>query len=191
MAARQPFVNLQPFKGREKGNLNEFLRPFEHCIQTAGIADGDRHQCFHLYLKGGDLIFFDQLPEVSRSDFDLAVTALRNRYQNDQRVQLRKLVFSAHKLKPSEGAQHFLTDLQRMSLEAYPNVEARNAENGRPAFNAENRANERNRRVQKDFNNGVLIKLSRVLLTQPDDTTNEELSFKAVKPFDCQKLLPR
>ena len=106
MAAIQPFVNLQPFKGTEKENTNEFLRQLASCIQIAGIANNDRHQYLHLHLKGGALTFFGQLPEATRVDYDLAVAALRERYQNDQRVQLQKLIFSARKLKSSEeGAQ--------------------------------------------------------------------------------------
>ena len=44
MAAIQPLVNLQPIKGTEKENCNEFLRKLASCIQIAGIADNDRHQ---------------------------------------------------------------------------------------------------------------------------------------------------
>ena len=94
MAAIQPFVNLQPFKGTEKENLNEFIRQLESCIQIAGINNDDRHQYLHLHLKGGALTFCDQLAQATRENYDLAVTALRERYQNDQRVQLQKLVFS-------------------------------------------------------------------------------------------------
>ena len=131
MAAIQIFVNLQPFKGTEKENLNELPKQLASCIQIAGIANNDRHQYLHLHLKGGALTFFDQLPQATREDYDLAVAALRERYQNDQRVQLQKLIFSARKLKSSEeSAQDFLTDLQRLALEAYPNVVARAAAGG-------------------------------------------------------------
>ena len=191
MTAIQPFVNLQPFKGTEKENLNEFLRQLASCIQIAGIADNDRHQYLHLLLKGGALTFFDQLPEATRVDYDLAVAALRERYQNDQRVQLQKLIFSARKLKSSEeSAQDFLTDLQRLAFEAYPNVVARAAAGGRPAVAAENRALERARRVREAFINGMPIKLRRFLMTQPEDTTIEDLCAKAASRMIVDRLYP-
>ena len=191
MAAIQPFVNLQPFKGTEKENLNEFIRQLESCIQIAGINNDDRHQYLHLHLKGGALTFFDQLAQATRENYDLAVTALRERYQNDQRVQLQKLVFSARKLKPSEeSAQDFLTDLQRLALEAYPNVVARAAAAGRPAVAAEDRALERARRVREAFINGMPLKLRRFLLTQPEETTIEDLCAKASSRMIVDRLYP-
>ena len=57
MAAIQPFVNLQPFKGTEKENLNEFLRQLESCIQVAAVPNDDRHRYLQLHLKEGALTF--------------------------------------------------------------------------------------------------------------------------------------
>ena len=189
MAAIQPFVNLQPFKGTEKENLIEFIRQLESCIQIAGINNVDRHQYLHLHLKGGALTFVDQLEQATRENYDLAVTALRERYQNDQRVQLQKLVFSARKLKPSEESAHdFLTDLQRLALEAYPNVVARAAAAGRLAVAAEDRALERARRVREAFINGIPLKLRRFLLTQPEETTKEDLCAKASSRMIVDRL---
>ena len=76
MAAIQPFVNLQPYEGTEKENLNEFIRQLESCIQIAGIANNDRHQYLHLHLKGGALTYFDQLPDAVRQDYDQALATL-------------------------------------------------------------------------------------------------------------------
>ena len=59
MAAIQPCVNLQPFKGTGKENIAEFLRQLERWIQIAGIANNDRHQYLHQHFKGGGLTFFD------------------------------------------------------------------------------------------------------------------------------------
>ena len=52
-----------------------------------------------------------------------------------------------------ESAQDFLTELQRLALEAYPNVAARAAGAGRPAVVAEDRAQERTRRVRERLSN--------------------------------------
>ena len=191
MAAIQPFVKLQPFKGTESENLNKILQHFKSCITIAGIADAERHRYFHLHLKGGALTFFDQQTDATRADYALAVAALRELYQNDQRVQLQKRLFTVRKLKRSEGsAQDFLTDLQRLALEAYPNIAARAAAGGRPAVVAEDRAQERNRRVREGFIKGMPVKIRRCLLTQPEDTTIEDLCAKAASRMIVDRLYP-
>ena len=191
MAAIQPFVNLTPFKGTEKENLQEFLRQLESCIQIADIEDDHRHRYLHLHLKGGALAFFDQLPAATRNDYDAAVAALQARYNNEQRIQLQKLLFQARKMKPSEeSAQDFLTDLQRLALESYPDVPEREEAAGRPFVEAENREQERARRVKEAFINGMPTKLKRFLLTQPDGTTVEDLCSKASSRMIVDRLYP-
>ena len=128
MTAIQPFVILQPVKGTEKKYLNEFIRQLEGCIVFAGIADADRHSYLHLHLKGGALTFLDQLDAATRNAYDDGVAALRDRCQNDQRFQQQKLVFSSRKFKTSEeSTQVFLTNLQRLALEAFPDIALRYA----------------------------------------------------------------
>ena len=121
----------------------------------------------------------------------MAVAALRDRYQNDQRIQLQKLLFNSRKMKPSEeSAQDFLTELQRLALEAYPNVVARAAAGGRPAVAAEDRDQERTQRVREAFINGMPIKLKRFLMTQPDETPIQELCAKASSRMIVDRLFP-
>ena len=191
MAAIQPFVNLQPFKGTEKENFDEFLRQLESCTQVAGIPDDQRHRYLHLHLKGGALTFFDQQEAAVRDDYDAAVNALRNRYQNDQRIQLQKILFNSRKMKISdESPQDFLTELRRFALEAYPDIQARPAAGGRPAVNAENRAQERTRRVREAFINGMPTKMKRYLMTQPEDMAIEELCTKVSSRLIVDRLYP-
>ena len=180
MAAIQPFVNLQPFKGTE----NEFLRQLESCTQVAGISNYQRHRYLHLHLKGGALTFFDQQEAAVRNDYDAAVAALRNHYQNDQRIQMQKILFNSRKMKVSdESPQDFLTELQRLALEAYPDIQARAAGGGRPAVNAENRAHERTRR-------SMHIKMKRFLMTQPEDMAIDELCTKVSSRLIVDRLYP-
>ena len=96
MADIQPFVNLQLPKGTENKNLEKFIQ-LTSCIQVAGIAVADRHTYLHLHLSGGALTYFDQLLEVTRTKYDNATTTLRERYRNDQCVQLQKLLFQPEK----------------------------------------------------------------------------------------------
>ena len=121
--------------------MNQFIRQLEIC---AGIADADRYRYLHLHLKGGVLSFFDQLDTVIRNAYENGVAALQERYQNDQRIQSQKLVFSARKIKPSEeSTQDFLTDPKRLAFEAFHDIAARSAAGGRPVVQAENRVNAR------------------------------------------------
>ena len=116
---------------------------------------------------------------------------MQERYQNDQRIQLEKLVFSARKLKPSEeSAQDFLSDLQRLALEAFPDIAARAAAGGQPAVVAENRAHERARRVRESFIQGMPIKLHRFLMTLPEETTIDDLCAKAASRMIVDRLYP-
>ena len=86
MAAIQPFVNLTPFKGTEKENLQEFLRQLESCIQVAGIENDHINRYLHLDLKGAAIVLFNQLPAATWNDYDAAVAALQARYNNEQRI---------------------------------------------------------------------------------------------------------
>ena len=179
IAAIQPFVNLQPFKGTKNENFDEFIRQLESCTEVAGIAEDQSHRYLHLHLKGGALTFFDQREAAVRDEYDAAVTALRNRYQNDQKTQLQKVLINSREMKVSdESPQDFLTELQRLALEAYPDIQVRAAAGGRPAVNAENRAQERSRRVREAFINGMPIKMKRFLMTQPEDMAINELCIK-------------
>ena len=89
-----------------------------------------------------------------------------------------------------ESPQDFLTELQRLALEAYPDIQARAAAGGRPAVNAENRAQERNRRVREAFINGRPIKMKRFLMTQPEDMAIEELCTKVSSRLIVDRLYP-
>ena len=126
-----------------------------------------------------------------RADYDAAVEALRNRYKNNQRVQLQKILFNSRKMKASdESPQKFLTELQRLALEAYHDIQARAAAGGRPAVITEDRAQERNRRVREAFINGMPIEMKRFLMTQPEDMAIKELCTKASSRLIVDRLYP-
>ena len=73
-----------------------------------------------------------------------------------------------------ESAQAFLTDLQRLALEAYPNVVARANDGGRPAVAAEDRAleSEKSTRSIHQWNANQTQKISD---DTAEDTTIEDL----------------
>ena len=74
-----------------KKNLAEFIPQLESCMQVAAIPDAQKHQ-YHLHLEEGALSYFDQLADATRDDYALAISAQRQRYSNDRRIQLQKLL---------------------------------------------------------------------------------------------------
>ena len=86
-------------------------------MQVAAILDAQRHRYLHFHIKGGALSNFDQLTAASRDAYALAIAAWPQRYLNDQRIQLEKLLFQSRKMKNSKkSVQNFLTELQRLAL---------------------------------------------------------------------------
>ena len=191
MAQLQPFINLQPFSGLESDNFNQFENPLRSCIGLAGVEEANRHLYLHLHLKGTALSFFDQLPEATRQNFDEALTSLRNRYVNPDRLESHKLKFTTRKYNASKETVHdFLTELQRMANLAFPDIVARAAADGNPAVAAENCANERNRRVKEAFINGLPNKLKKYLLTLPETNTVEDLCERAARRVMIDQQYP-
>ena len=64
------------------------------------------------------------------------------------------------------------------------------AAGGRPAVPAENSANEPTHRMREAFINGLLIKLKRYLLSQPDNMSLDELCEKVSRDNVLDKLYP-
>ena len=191
MAQLQPFINLQPFSRLESDNFNQFENQLRSCIGLAGVHEANRHLYLHLHLKGTALSFFDQLPEATRQNFDEALTSLRNRYVNPDRLESHKLKFTTRKYSASkESVQDFLTELQRMANLAFPDTVARAAADGNPAVAAENRANKRNRRVKEAFINGLPYKLKKDLLTLPETNTVEDLCERAARRVMIDQQYP-
>ena len=191
MAQLQPFLSFTPFSGSEKDNFTQFERQLRSCIGLAAIDEDQQHRYLHLHLKGIALVFCDQLTEAIREDLDQALDALRNRYVNPDRIELYKLQFQNRKLKQSEESIHdFLTELQRLASLAFPNIAARAAAAGVPAVAAEDRSNERVRRVKENFINGLPNKLKKYLLTLPDHTTVEDLCERASRRAMLEEQYP-
>ena len=190
MAQLQLFINLQPFSGLESDNFNQFENQLRSCIGLAGVDEANRHLYLHLHLKETALSFLDQLPEAIRHNFDETLTSLRKRYVNPDPLELHKLKFTTRKYNASKETVHdFLTKLQRMANLAFPDIVARAAADGNPTMAAENRANERNRRVKEAFINGLPNKLKNIF-SLPETNTVEDLSERAARRVMIDQQYP-
>ena len=178
----QRFLNLQTFSLAETKNIDQFERQLRGRIGLAQIDAANQHLYLHLYLKGNALTFYDQLAEATREDVDLALAALRERYVGPERVEFFKLQFQNRKFnKSKETVQDYLTELQRLANVAFLNIASRATAGGLPAIAAEDRANDRTRRVKEAFINGMPNKLKKYLLTLPEATPVEQHCEKASK----------
>ena len=192
MAQIQPIVNILPFKGLENENFDKFECQLTISFGVAGIADEDRHFYLYLHLKGGALAYYDQLAAATRGNCDQAIAALRQRYVNLHRQELKRIVFHSRKFKPDEEtSSDFLTDLQRLATESFPDVAAMTAHHDRATVAADDRANERIRRVREAFINGLPNKLKRYLLTRPDNMPVDKLCEKVSRRQTLPGRRPR
>ena len=78
--------------------------------------------------------------------------------------------------------------MQRLATESFPQVAAVAAQHGRAAVAAEDRANERMRRVREAFINGLPNKLKPYLITQPDKMPVDEMCEKVTAHFSEQTV---
>ena len=97
MAAIQPFVFLKPFKDTEKirkkllDNSRVLCSSQEYQMQIAiDIYTFTRKEEHCPSLTNSQMPHgnFDQQPDATRKDYDVAIPALRERYLNDQRIPL-------------------------------------------------------------------------------------------------------
>ena len=120
---QQSPVQITPFSGSDKESYTQFENQLDSSIKYAQVAENARVQFLHLHLKGGALMFFDQMAD--KNDFTAVKGRLKDRYASNKRGELHKLAFEGRKFKPSEeSVEDYLTDIQRLGLLAYPDTEA-------------------------------------------------------------------
>ena len=124
MTQLQPSLNLTPFLGSEKDNFSQFERQFQSCNGLAATGENQQHRYLHLHLKGYAIVFYNQLTEAIREEWDQTFNALRNEYVYPDRIELYKLQFQSSKLNPLEWKRfhNFFTELQRLASLAFPNI---------------------------------------------------------------------
>ena len=80
----QPQITLKPYGGLDK----EFERLLRSIIGVAAIAGAQQANFLQLHLKDGALRYFQTLPEATRNNLELSLTALRNHFCNPHLQEL-------------------------------------------------------------------------------------------------------
>ena len=150
-------------------------------------------QFLHLHLLDQALQFFRTLPQATRDNFELSITALRNHYCNPILNELHKLKHQKLKFDNKTGnPEDFLVQVQLKTIQAYPdpafapippaNPSCDPAEIGRVAVaqaanqvTHNNAVNERNRMIKEIFKNTMPNFIKRKLLDQNEAATVQDL----------------
>ena len=77
----------KPFSGAPGENFTQFERQIRSSIVVNDVKDDVKPWFVHLRLTGGALMFYDQLPQETRNDFENSLTALRDRYENKNKIK--------------------------------------------------------------------------------------------------------
>ena len=194
-------------RAREKSfcDFEHLLRSY---LEVAGIANAQQANFLQLHLRDALLQFFQTLPDATRADLDLSLTALRDRFCNPHLQELHVLNLENLKFdSKTDTPENFLVTLQTKALKAYPDptlvpvapidgaapdaaVEqtrfdqetARNAEQLRSAQEA------RSIQIRRQFIKNMPGWLRAKLLEQPETTSVEDLCIFARKQLTIHNL---
>ena len=204
----QAQIQLKPYSGLEKESFREFEHLLRSYLAVAGIANAQQANFLQLHLRDAALRFFQTLPDATRGDFDLSLTALRDRFCNPQLQELHVLTLENLKFdSKTDSPENFLVTLQTKALKAYPDPNlvpvapidgaaadaaaeqtrfdqetARNAEQLRSAQEA------RSNQIRRQFIKNMPGWLRAKLLEQPETTPVEDLCTFARKQLTIHNL---
>ena len=204
----QPHITLNPFRGKSDENWPDFETLLRSLINVGNIAAGNQPQFLQLHLLDQALQFFRTLPQATRDNFELSITALRNYYCNPNlrelhKLQLQNLMFD-HK---TGNPEDFLVQVQIKATQAYADpVFAPIPPANPPGDQAEidrvaaaqaanqvilnNAVNERNRRIKEIFTNAMPKFIKRKLLDQNGAATVQDLCTVARRQMVFFELCP-
>ena len=114
-------INITLFSGSEMDNFNEFEQLITGAIGVAAIAAAQQANFLQLHLKGDALRYFLTLPEATILVFEDSITALRNRFKQDDLREIRILKLENQKFNPkTDTVKNFLVKLTTEATKAYP-----------------------------------------------------------------------
>ena len=191
--AAYPQPHMNPLGGKRDENWPDFESLLRSLINVGKIPNANRPQFLQLHLLDQSLQFFRTLPQVTRGDFDTAITALRNHYCNPYLREFQKLHLHNLKFDHKNGSpEDFLVQVQITATQAYPDpvfsptppanptnaqAEIDRVQNAQDANQAvfDNAVNERNRRIKEILTNAMPNFIKRKLLDQNEAETVQGL----------------
>ena len=119
----QAQIQLKPYSGLEKERFREIEHLLRSYLAVAGIANAQQANFLQLHLEDAALHFFQTLPDATRADLDLSLTALRDRFCNPHLQELHVLTLENFKFgSKTDTPENFLVTLQTKALKAYPDT---------------------------------------------------------------------
>ena len=82
-------IKITTFSGSETDNFNEFEQLITGAIGVAAIAGAQQANFLQLHLKVDPLRYILTIPEATRLIFADSITALRNRFTQDDLREIR------------------------------------------------------------------------------------------------------
>ena len=199
-------INITPFSGSETDNFNEFEQLITGAIGVAAIANAQQANFLQLHLKGDALRYFLTLPEATRLVVEDSITALRNRFTQDDLREIRIIKLENQKFNPkTDTVKNFLVKLRTEANKAYPapeivvaaagggDAEARRFERETAARDSalqmsENRKNEQ---IKRFFIKSMPNWLKPKLLERPDTDTIDQLCTLASQQIAIREMCNR
>ena len=199
-------INTTPFSGSETDNFNEFEQLITGAIGVAAIAAAQQANFLQLHLKGDALRYFLTLPEATRLVFADNITALRNRFTQDDLREIRIIKLENQKFNPkTDTVKNFLVKLRTEANKAYPapeivvapagagDPEARRFERETAARDSalqmsENRKNEQ---IKRFFIKSMPNWLKPKLLERPETDTIDQLCTLASQQIAIREMCNR
>ena len=117
----QPHNTLNPSRVKADETWPDFESLLRSLVNVGNIAAANQPQFIQLHLLDQALQFFRTLPQATRDNFELSITALRNHHCNPNLSKLHKLQLQNLKFDHKTGSpEDFLVQVQIKATQAYP-----------------------------------------------------------------------
>ncbi len=164
----------QPFSGKPDEDIELFLSQLDSaiCVNEVRVADRGHVHFLRLRLAGAALNFFDSLTLAQTDTLDLSKAQLRARYVNPNRQAMNRMTFQCRKFNEDhESVEDFLTELKRLSVQAYPEAE-------------------RVARIREAFMYGLPNRLKKKVLSRPAAVLVDDLAELISRTLVIDKICP-
>ena len=199
-------ITVEPYSGTEKESFRQFEQLFRGFIGVAAIPNAQQANFLQLHLRGDALRYFQTLPEATRQDVELSLTALRDHFCNTQLQEVHILRLEQKKFDPKiDTPENFLVTLQTAAQRAYPPPNlpavaplangadaAEQARFARETAARQERINAeeefKNEQVKRIFQKAMPGWLRSKMMEQPPNTTVQELCTLARQQMTIRDL---
>ena len=111
-------ITVKPYSGAETRSFRQFEHLFRGFIGVAAIPANQQSNFLQLHLRYAALRYFQTLPEATRNDLELSLTALRDHFANQdlrfQEMEEQGIEQSTH--ASMEKQLHELLDSKRRRI---------------------------------------------------------------------------